>query len=203
VAGLGNARARIPNPNLTLLTSLVIGRHTLIAFIEALESMSLTQVEAVPSLTVLDHETARMGVGEETPIRVIDAQAGAVEGSIPTAQVTTRETGIILEATPHVNASGKILLELRAERSSAVTAESDAGVVFQQQYANSRVLVDDGETVVIAGLTVTETSELRSGIPLLMDVPIIGNLFRVTRESTIQRDLMILVTPTIVRGGQN
>ncbi len=203
LAGLGNARARIPNPNLTLLTSLVIGRHTLINFIEALESLSLTQVEAEPSLTVLDNETARMGVGEETPIRVIDAQAGAVQGSIPTAQVEVRETGIILETTPHVTASGKILLTLHAERSAAVTAESDAGVVFQQQYADSRVLVDDGETVVIAGLTVTETTELRSGIPLLMDVPIIGYLFRVTRESTVQRDLMILVTPTIVRGRRN
>jgi type IV pilus assembly protein PilQ len=203
IAGLGNARARIPNPNLTLLTSLVIGRHTLINFIEALESMNLTRVEATPNVTVLDNQTARMVVGEETPIRVIDAQAGAVQGSIPVAQVQTRETGVILETTPHVTASGKILLELHAERSAAVVAESDAGVIFQQQYADSRVLVDDGETVVIAGLTVTETSELRSGIPLLMDVPIIGNLFRVTRQSTIQRDLMILVTPTIVRGLRN
>jgi type II secretory pathway component GspD/PulD (secretin) len=50
---------------------------------------------------------------------------------------------------------------------------------------------------------VTETSEFRSGIPLLMDVPIIGKLFRVTRETTIQRDLMILVTPTIVRGNRD
>ena len=160
-------------------------------------------MEAEPSLTVLDNETARMGVGEETPIRVIDAQAGATQGTIPTAQVEVRETGIILETTPHVTEAGKILLTLHAERSAAVTAESDAGVVFQQQYADSRVLVDDGETVVIAGLTVTETNELRSGIPLLMDVPIIGHLFRVTRESTIQRDLMILVTPTIVRGRRN
>jgi type II secretory pathway component GspD/PulD (secretin) len=204
LAALGNARARIPNPNLTLLTSLVIGRHTLINFIEALESMNLTQVEATPSLTVLDNQTAKMSVGEETPIRVIEAQAGAQTGGvIPTAQVEQRETGIILEATPHVTPSGQILLTLHAERSAAVTAESDAGVIFQQQYADSRVLVDDGETVVIAGLTVTETTELRSGIPLLMDVPIIGRLFRVTRESTIQRDLMILVTPTIVRGNRD
>jgi type IV pilus assembly protein PilQ len=203
LAALGNATSRIPSPTLTVLTSLVIGRHTLINFIEALESMNLTQVEAVPSLTVMDNQTARMGVGEDTPIRVIDAQAGATQGSIPTAQVETRETGIILETTPHVTASGKILLTLHAERSAAVLAESDAGFIFQQQYANSRVLVEDGETVVIAGLTVTETTEVRSGIPLLMDIPIIGNLFRVTRESTIQRDLMILVTPTIVRGSQD
>ena len=203
VAALGNARARIPNPNLTLLTSLIMGRHTLINFIEALESMNLSDVQAHPSVQVLDNQQARIHVGEDTPIRVIDAQAGATGGSIPTAQVETRETGIILEATPHVTNSGQIHLTLMAERSAAIPAESDAGFIFQTQTANSRVLVDDGETVVIAGLTVTETSEVRSGIPLLMDVPIIGRLFRVTRESTIQRDLMILVTPTIVRGQGN
>jgi type IV pilus assembly protein PilQ len=203
LAALGNARNRIPNPSMTLLTSLIMGRHTLINFIEALESMNLSDIQAHPSVQVLDNQQARIHVGEETPIRVIDAQAGATGGSIPTAQVSTRETGIILEATPHVTASGKILLQLRAERSAAVPAESDAGYIFQTQNAASRVLVDDGETVVIAGLTVTETSEVRSGIPLLMDVPIIGPLFRVTRESTIQRDLMILVTPTIVRGEWN
>jgi len=202
LAALGNARNRIPNPSMTLLTSLIMGRHTLINFIEALESMNLSDIQAHPSVQVLDNQQARIHVGEETPIRVIDAQAGATGGSIPTAQVSTRETGIILEATPHVTGD-KILLQLRAERSAAVPAESDAGYIFQTQNAESRVLVDDGETVVIAGLTVTETSEVRSGIPLLMDVPIIGPLFRVTRESTIQRDLMILVTPTIVRGEWN
>jgi len=204
LAALGNATTKLPAPTLQILTSLVIGRHTLINFIEALESMNLTHVEAVPSLTVMDNVTAKMSVGEETPVRVVDAQAGGgAGGGFPTAQVETRETGIILEATPHVTESGKILLQLHAERSAAVLAESDAGFIFQQQYADSRVMVEDGETVVIAGLTVTETTEVRAGIPLLMDVPIIGRLFRVTRKETIQRDLMILVTPTIVRGGQN
>ena len=57
----------------------------------------------------------------------------------------------------------------------------------------------DGETVVIGGLTVDEAGEVRSGIPLLMDLPLVGRLFRTRRESTTQRDLLILVTPTIVR----
>ena len=56
---------------------------------------------------------------------------------------------------------------------------------------------------ILAGLTVTEKNEVRSGIPLLMDIPVIGRLFRITRESSIQRDLLILVTPTIVRGDWN
>jgi type IV pilus assembly protein PilQ len=202
LAGLGNARIRVPNPSLTLLTSLIIGRHTLVNFIEALEVMNLSDIQAHPSVTVMDNQQARILVGEETPIRVLDAQAGGGQGGIPTAQVEVRPTGIILEATPHVTDSGKILIQIHAERSAAIPAESDAGFIFQTQEADSRVIVDDGETIVFAGLTVTETSEVRSGIPLLMDVPLIGRLFRVTRETTIQRDLMILVTPTIVRGGR-
>ncbi len=205
VAALGNARNRVASPTLTLLTSLLVGRHTLINFIEALESANLSDIQASPSLTVMDNQTAKILVGEETPIRVLDASAAAGAGAtvIPTAQVQTQETGIILEATPHITAGGKILLQLHAERSAAIPAESDAGFIFQRQYADSRVLVDDGETVVIAGLTVTENNEVRSGIPILMDIPIIGRLFRVTREQQIQRDLMILVTPHIVPSGTN
>ncbi|MEJ2539786.1 MAG: AMIN domain-containing protein [Gemmatimonadota bacterium] len=219
LAALGNANNRVPSPSLTLLSSLVIGRHTLVNFIDALESRSLSDVQAQPSVTVLDNQTARIQVGERTPLRVIDASAGGAQGGagaggaggqpgggagpggavLPQATVDFEETGIILEATPHVTATNNILLELSAERSAPVVAESDVGLIFQTQEASSRVLVRDGETVVIGGLTVTETSEIRSGIPFLMDLPLIGGLFRTTRESQTQRDLIILVTPSIVR----
>ena len=64
---------------------------------------------------------------------------------------------------------------------------------------DTRVLVRDGETVVMGGLTVTERGEVRSGIPLLMDLPLLGGLFRTTSITETQRDLMILVTPNIVQ----
>jgi type IV pilus secretin PilQ/predicted competence protein len=209
IAALGNARNRVPSPTLTLLTSLLIGRHTLIGFIEALEAVNLSDIQAAPSLTVMDNQQARILVGERTPIRVIDQGTSVVGGgggggggqaaTVPQATVQIEETGIILEVTPHVTAGDNILLEVRAERSAAELADSDAGVIFRTQEAESRVLVEDGETVVFAGLTVTEATENRSGIPLLMDLPILGPLFRVTRQQTIQRDLMILVTPHIVQ----
>ena len=118
---------------------------------------------------------------------------------LPAATVQIQETGIILEATPHVTANDNILLELRAERSAPQPAESDVGFIFNTQNATTRVLVEDGETIVIGGLTVTDKSDVRTGIPLLMDLPLVGRLFRVNREQTIQRDLIILVTPHIVR----
>lgn len=205
IAALGNAGARLAGPSLRLLTSLVIGRHTLINFIEALESSNLSDIQAAPSVMVADNQTARLQVGERTPIRVIDAAAGGPggPGGFPTATVQFEETGIILEATPHITGGDHILLTIHAERSAADVAESDIGLIFRTQNADTRVLVRDGETVVIGGLTVTEFQEVRSGIPLLMDLPLIGGLFRTTTEAQIQRDLMILVTPHIVRGNFN
>jgi type IV pilus assembly protein PilQ len=200
VAALGNATARVAGPTLQLLTSLVVGRHQLIGFIDALASVNLSDIEATPQVTVLDNTQAQIHVGELTPIRTIDAGAGAGgAGGFPTAQVTQQETGVILTATPHVTADGHILLELEAERSAAELAPSDAGFIFRTQRAQTRVLVRDGETVVIAGLTQSERTEARSGIPLLQDLPLIGRLFRVVREQEIQQDLIILVTPHIVR----
>ncbi len=202
LAALGNANARLPNPTLTLLSSLVIGRHTLVNFIEALESSNLSDIQAEPYQTVLNNQPARIQVGERTPLRVLDAASGGGGGGgaqLPQATVNFEETGIILETTPTVTNNGEILLTLHAERSAPIPAESDVGFIFATQNADSRVLVRDGETVVIGGLTVTEFSEVRSGIPMLMNLPLIGKLFRTTRESLVQRDLIILVTPTIVR----
>ncbi len=200
VAALGNAFQTVPNPTLTLLSSLVVGRHQLISFLDALSSVNLSDVQAMPQVTTLDNVQARIMVGSEIPVRTIDAGGGATAGGVfPRAQVSTEETGIILTTTPHVTSNGNILLELEAERSSADLASSDVGFIKNTQNAHTRVLVEDGETVVIGGLTQSEKSDVRAGIPLLMDLPVIGRLFRHTTHNTIQRDLIILVTPHIVR----
>jgi len=202
IAALGNATARVAGPTLQLLTSLVVGRHQLIGFIDALASVNLSDIEATPQITVLDNQLAEIHVGELTPIRTIDAGAGAGGAggaAFPTAQVAQQETGVILRVTPHVTADGHILLELEAERSAAELAPSDAGFIFRTQRVQTRVLARDGETQVMGGLTQSEITEARSGIPFLQDLPLIGRLFRVVREQQIQQDLIILVTPHIVR----
>ena len=184
IAALGNASDRIVGPTLSVLTSLVIGRSTLIGFIDALEAIELTNVEAQPSVRVMDNRTARILVGEETPVRVLDAgaqvQADSGSGSLgglPVATVDYIETGVILEVAPRITDGGDILLDLSAERSSADLAPSDVGLTFRKQRAESQVLLKDGETVVIGGLTVSEMGEVRSGIPLLMNLPLVGRLF--------------------------
>ena len=122
IAALGNANSRVVNPSIQFLTSLILGRHTLLSFVEALESVNLSDVQAAPQVTTLDNETARILVGERTPIRVIDAAGAggggaAGGGGFPQATVQIEETGIILEVTPHLTAGNLIRMQIRAERS--------------------------------------------------------------------------------------
>jgi type II secretory pathway component GspD/PulD (secretin) len=198
VAALGNANYRVPSPSLELIGSLVLGRHSLIAFLEALQTVSLSDIQAKPTLRTLDHRLATIQVGEQTPVRVIDAGAATTGAQAPRATVSFRNTGVILEVTPHITGN-QVLLDLRAERSNVAAASSDIGVVFQTQNAETQVLVNDGETTVIGGLTIVEKTKSRAGIPLLMDLPVIGKLFRQETERENKRDLLIMVTPHIVR----
>lgn len=199
VAALANANFPVPSPAIQLVTSLVLGRHTLISFLEALQSVTLSDIQAKPTVTVMNHRLAEIQVGQRTPIRVIEAQAGGTGGNaFPQATVDYQDTGVILRVTPHITGD-QILLDLVAERSDAIPASSDVGFVFSRQNATTQVLVNDGETTVIGGLTIVEKSQVRTGIPLLMDLPILGGLFRNTREQENKRDLLIMVTPHIVR----
>src|SRR5690606_32530733 len=194
----GNAHTRVIRAPLPRSFSRVPGRHTLISFTEALRTVNLTDVQAAPVVTPLDHRTARVQVGQETPVRVVDLGAQTAGPGAPRSTIEYKQTGVILNVTPHVTGN-MVMLEIQAERSQVAPGQSDAGVVFETSNAQTQVLVENGETAVIAGLTETQRIEQRSGIPILMDLPVLGNLFRRTQQEEIQRDLLIMVTPHIVR----
>jgi type IV pilus assembly protein PilQ len=199
VAALANANYPVPSPSIQLVTSLVLGRHTLISFLEALQSVTMSDIQAKPTITVMNHRQAEIQVGQRTPIRVIEAGTGGTgAGAFPTATVDYQDTGVILRVTPHITGD-QIVLDLIAERSNAIPASSDIGFVFSRQNATTQVLVQDGETTVIGGLTIVDKSNVRTGIPLLMDLPVLGGLFRNTREEERKQDLLIMVTPHIIR----
>ncbi len=198
IAALGNANQRVVGPSLQFLTSLVLGRHTLLSFVEALASVNLSDIQAAPQIRVLENTQARILVGERTPILQQQVQTGEIFFQPPTIQF--QETGIVLEVTPQVTTGDLIFMNIRAERSGVeFTPDVGVGLLFNTQEAETSVLVENGETIVIGGLTVTEVQELRVGIPLLKDLPLVGRFFRLTRESRNQRDLIILVTPEINR----
>jgi len=198
VAAVANAGSSINRASLELIYTTVFGSYAFSTFLQALQEVTLADVQAEPSVTVIDNQRANIFVGQRTPIRIVDP--GSVAAGPARVTVQLLQTGIKLEVTPHVvMGTREILMELHAERSSVDVAPSaDIGGIFGSQEGTTQILVRDGETAVIGGLTVTEVTVGRSGIPFLMDLPVIGRLFGVNTNKETRQDLLILVTPHIV-----
>jgi type IV pilus assembly protein PilQ len=208
ISAIANANSSISSPALNLIFSAAIGKYSLTPFIQALQESSLADVQAEPTVVTLDNRKAEILVGQEIPIRVLDAGAGAGGGSstgqinIPRATVQLKEVGISLSVTPRITNNRQIMMTIHAENSSASLASSDVGYIFDKQRADNTLMVPDGETAVIGGLTITSVSKSRRGVPFLMDLPYLGRLFSTTRKSEQKRDLVILVSPHILDDGE-
>ncbi len=148
------------------------------------------EVLAKPQITTIDNTEARIFMGEQVPIKVLDNNGRQA--------VQLQDAGTSLQVTPHVTADGRVLLDLNPEKNS-FRNDPGAGVVLQKQSAKTTVLVNDGETVVIAGLTTKEEAQVETGVPLLKDIPILGWLFKHRSTQIRKRDLIIFVTPHIVK----
>lgn len=192
---LAEADGTLADPFLDLSIGTLASGLNVGGLLQALEQRELADVQAEPQTTVLNNLPAEIFVGERTPIRVLDVGAQTPQA---TASVQLIETGIILNVTPHITSNGKVLMKLKAERSGVAVSDPAVGVTFNTQRANSQILVNDGETAVIGGLTVQDISTVRTGIPVLKDIPFLGGLFRSERKRAEKRDLLIFVTPYIV-----
>ncbi|HEX4573544.1 MAG TPA: secretin N-terminal domain-containing protein, partial [Gemmatimonadales bacterium] len=199
LSALANANQQVVNPALSLIFSTAVGNFDLTTFLQALQRVELADLQAEPSITTLDNRPAEILVGDRVPIRIIDVSAASAGGAnVPRATVSFQQTGINLKVTPHVTANRQVLMEVHAENSSVKPAAVDIGFTFQTQQADNQILVNDGETAVIGGLTVTSVTVSKSGIPFLVDLPILGKLFGFTSETEQRRDLLILITPHII-----
>ncbi len=203
MSAIANATARIPGAALQLVYSTAMGNYDFTTFLEALQSNTLLDVQAEPQTSVLNNRTANLTAGTQVPIRVIDASSGGNNtGNFPRSTVQMQQTGVILTVTPQITANRQIQMRVHVENSDVQFQASDVGAVFPTQKVDNEVLVADGETAVMGGLTQTTVSVSKTGLPILVDLPIIGHLFGVTQRSETKRDLLILITPHIIDDGQ-
>ena len=172
----------------TAISASVLDNNVQVAIANILSDAS-TEVLATPQISTLDNVEAQIFMGDEISIRVIDD-----DGESSTKMV---ETGIKLVVTPHVSGDNRIMLDLHPQNDSYRYDEMGQ-VVISKQEAETKVVVADGETVVIGGLTRNEHQETESGIPFLMDIPVLGNLFKYTKKTVTKNDLVIFVTPRII-----
>jgi general secretion pathway protein D len=171
------------------------------AVFNALEQISDINVISAPQMLVLDNQTARLQVGDQVPI----ATQSAVSVLDPDAPVVNsieqRDTGVILSVTPRVNNSGLVIMEIDEETSDPVRTESSNidSPTIQQRRVASTVAVQSGQTVVLGGLIQDRRTERSTGVPILHRLPILGPLFGVTSGEDRRTELLIVITPRVIR----
>jgi len=174
------------------------------ALINALMTDARVKVISSPSVLAADNRPARIQVGSEEPVPTgtITAAVGAATPSSSTT-IQYRNTGRILTIIPQVNAKGLVNLQIKAEVSQrgedVPFGSGETFPSFNTQDAETTAVVHDGETLVIGGLIGERTSRSRSGIPYLMDIPVVGRFFGTTSDENRRTELIMLITPYVIR----
>ncbi|MBV4413164.1 type II secretion system secretin GspD [Enterobacteriaceae bacterium YMB-R22] len=164
----------------------------------ALSSDSKNNILATPSIVTLDNKEASFNVGQEVPV-LTGSQTTSGDNIFNTVERKT--VGIKLKVKPQINDGDSVLLEIEQEVSSVAdnSRASELGVTFNTRTVNNAVLVTSGATVVVGGLLDHSSRESASKVPLLGDIPLLGNLFRYKSKSREKRNLMLFIRPTIIR----
>jgi type IV pilus secretin PilQ/predicted competence protein len=179
---------RVSDPAGTYTFASVQGDFDIEGAVAALVGSNKGKIIAHPEITTVDNREAFIQMGQKVPIKQFDEAGNVV--------IQFEEVGTILRVTPHITSENRILLKLKPERSS-YTVDA-VGVIINTNNAETNVVVENGQTAVIGGLTTQVEMKSRTGLPILKDIPLLGYLFRYTRTEVQDRDLVIFVTPTIV-----
>jgi general secretion pathway protein D len=176
--------------------------------LNALEQVTDVNVVSSPHLLVLDNQTARLQVGDQVPITVQQATAVTDPDAPIVNSIELRDTGVILSVTPRVNVSGLVILELEQEVSNVVQSETDtsseqATPTISTRQISSTVAVQSGETIVLGGLIQDNQNRSVSGLPFLARLPIVGALFGTRGRSLNRTELLVLLTPRVIRGPED
>jgi general secretion pathway protein D len=170
--------------------------------ISALQAVTTVNVLSSPQLTVVDNQPARLQVGALVPY-LTASQQGTIAPNAPVINsIGYQPTGVILEVTPRVNSGGAVTLDISQEVSEVSQSASAGGIsspTFEERNVTSRVVVQDGQTVGMAGLIQDSISKGNQGIPWIKDIPILGALAGTQNNSRTRTELLVLITPHIIR----
>lgn len=168
--------------------------------LSALDQVTRINVISTPRIMVLDNQSATLNVGDEVPI--ITQQQQSTDGNSNIInQVSYRETGTSLSVQPRVSSSGLVTLDILQETSNVVESTADGTLTptISQRTIESSIAVQNGQTILLGGLIQERDSRTKSGIPVLSDAPVIGGLFGTRGASTGRTELIVLLTPRVVR----
>jgi general secretion pathway protein D len=173
--------------------------------LNALENVTHVEVISSPKIMVLNNLTATLQVGDQVPVETAQS-VSTTSGDAPIVNsIQYEDTGVILKVTPRVNRGGVVMMDISQEVSavdaSAVTDGVNSPTIAQRKIESS-IAIQDGQTVALGGLITDDKSKGKSGIPLLQDIPYLGNLFRTTNLTHDRTELIVLITPHVIDDSQ-
>lgn len=168
--------------------------------LNALASLTKVDVLSAPELLVLNNQTAQLQVGASVPVPVQQAQSTLTAGAPLVNTISYLDTGVILSVTPRANANGEVTLDIEQDVSDAEATTSstlDAPTVNQRRIKSS-VDIQSGQSIALGGLISTNRSFVRSGIPVLANIPVLGALFRNDNDTKTRTELLVLIQPRVI-----
>ena len=187
------------------LFSFITDKDTFLVLINALAARSNVRSLATPHVIAADNREAHILIGEEIPILTSTQQSLSSDDTDRVfSSVQYRDTGKILTIVPQVNSAGLVNMEITQEVSAVRSPSFGAtnSPSFSSREAETTVVVQDGQSVLIGGIIDDQMRRSRSGVPFLMDIPVLGRIFRTERDETDRTELIILITPHVIRNRQ-
>ena len=169
--------------------------------LNALNQITNVNIVSSPSLTVMDNRTAQLQIGDEVPIITQSAVSVLTTGAPLVNSVAYKDTGVILSITPRINQSGRVLLDIEQEVSSVASTTSsgiDSPTISQRRIRTS-VVVSDGEALALGGMIQKSRTTTRNQVPIVGDLPGIGNLFGSKDNQVGKTELLVIITPHVIR----
>jgi type IV pilus assembly protein PilQ len=147
------------------------------------------KIISTPKVVTLNNKAAKISQGQMIPYSTVSAEGTKTEFV---------EAALTLEVTPHITANGAVSMKIKATNNSAGSAATGVAPPINKKEATTELLVQNGETTVIGGIYVDTDSTTDSGVPFLMDIPLLGWLFKSNNQKKSKSELLIFITPKIV-----
>ncbi len=200
--GFSEGATSVPTQVFPGFSYIVSSGNEITATLNALQTITTVKVISAPKVLVLNNHTASLQVGDQVPVST--GSLAGVGGADPTvaSEISYLPTGVILTVTPRVNDSGLVLLDISQEVSDVkpgTSGNNQPTPTIEDRKFTSSIAVRDGQTVALGGLIRDNNSHARDGIPYLSQIPYLGSLFGSTDNNDDRTELLVLLTPRVVR----
>lgn len=203
LANVANRPQVAPQPSVGGGFNLVISGADSRVIINALSRVTNVKVMSAPTLSVLNNQTAKLQVGDQVPVRTQQSQSTNNNNTPIISNVEYKDTGVILKVTPRINSNGDVSMDVQQEVSNVVPAASSSADALAPTISTRRIAsivsVANGQTAALGGLIQERQTDSRSGVPVLEDIPLLGNLFSSTDNNRVRTELIVFITPRVVR----